>query len=149
MYNVSSIFNLKIKSLQFDWGGEYMPLSTLLVSFGITSHFSCPHTHKQNGSIEHKHRHIVETILGILHHSHVSIQFWDDAFQLACYLINHMSTPLLQHTLQFQKLFWKPKRGCPRSGRWLGKPKLGCPRSGRWSHPISIDCKIFDRKYLW
>jgi hypothetical protein len=34
---------------------------------GITHRLSCPHTHQQNGAIERKHRHIVETGLALLH----------------------------------------------------------------------------------
>jgi hypothetical protein len=43
---------------------------------------SCPHTHQQNGAIERKHRHIVETGLALLSHAHLPLKFWDDAFPL-------------------------------------------------------------------
>ena len=44
--------NLKIKTVQFDWGGEYKPFSTLLASFGISDRLTCPYTNHENGVVE-------------------------------------------------------------------------------------------------
>jgi hypothetical protein len=59
---VERFFDCKIKSMQSDWGDEYRPLNKLLQSLGISRCISCPHTHQQNGAVEHKY-HIVETAL--------------------------------------------------------------------------------------
>uniref|UniRef100_A0A2N9FFA4 Reverse transcriptase Ty1/copia-type domain-containing protein n=1 Tax=Fagus sylvatica TaxID=28930 RepID=A0A2N9FFA4_FAGSY len=66
----------------------------------IVSRFGLP-----NGSIERKHRHIVETGLALLSHSAMPLRYWDDAFQTACYLINRLPTPTLQNKSPFEKLF--------------------------------------------
>jgi hypothetical protein len=66
---------------------------------------SCPHTHQQNGSIERKHRHVVESGLALLSHAHTPLRFWDDAFQFACYLINRLPTSVLQFQSPYEKLF--------------------------------------------
>ena len=66
---------------------------------------SCPHTHQQNGSIERKHRHVVESGLALLSHAHTPLRFWDDAFQSACYLINRLPTSILQFQSPYEKLF--------------------------------------------
>jgi hypothetical protein len=95
---VECFFKEKIRTVQSDWGGEYRPFHTLLQSLGISHRVSCPHTHQQNGKIEHKHRHIVETGLALLSHAKVPLQFWEDAFSTACYLINRLPTPVLQIT---------------------------------------------------
>jgi hypothetical protein len=87
---VERYFNLKIKSLQSNWGGEYRSLSNYITNCGITHRVSCPHTHQQNGAVERKHRHIVETGLALLSHASIPLRFWDDAFQTACYLINRL-----------------------------------------------------------
>jgi hypothetical protein len=102
---VERFFDFKIKSVQSDWGGEYRPLNTLLHSLGISHRISCPNTHQQNGAVERKHRHIVETGLAILSHAHVPSQYWDDAFSTACYLINRMPTPVLKNRSPFELLF--------------------------------------------
>ena len=88
--------NLKIKSVQSDWGGEYRPVSTLLASFGISHRLTCPHTHHQNGVVERKHRHIIDLGLTLLHHASLPLQFWDYAFTTSVYLINRLSTASLK-----------------------------------------------------
>jgi len=59
-------FSLKIKSVQTDWGGEYQKLSIFFQTVGIHHCLICPHTHEQNGIVERRHRHIVETGLTLL-----------------------------------------------------------------------------------
>jgi len=59
-------FLLKIKSVQTDWGGEYCKLSIFFQTVGIHHRLICPHTHEQNGTVERRHRHIVETGLTLL-----------------------------------------------------------------------------------
>ena len=102
---VECFFNTQIKSVQSDWGGEYRTISTFFKNCGIVHRVSCPHTHQQQGSIERKHRHIVETGLSLLSHAHMPFRFWDDAFQIACYLINRLPTPVIQNKSPFEKLF--------------------------------------------
>jgi hypothetical protein len=67
---VEHFFNTNIKAIQSDWGGEYRPVNQLLQQLGILHRISCPHTHQQNGAIEQKHRHIVETGLALTHIYH-------------------------------------------------------------------------------
>jgi hypothetical protein len=98
-------FNCKIKSIQSDWGGEYRSLNKYFDTCGIVHRVSCPHTHQQNGAIERKHRHLVETGLALLSHASVPLRFWEDAFQTACYLINRLPTPLIKNLSPFEKLF--------------------------------------------
>jgi transposase InsO family protein len=102
---VERYFNLQIKSIQSDWGGEYRSLSNYLATCGISHRVSCPHTHQQNGAVERKHRHIVETGLALLYHASIPLRFWDDAFQTACYLINRFPQTLLKNISPFEKLF--------------------------------------------
>jgi transposase InsO family protein len=95
-YDLHSLSNSNIKAIQSDWGGEYRPISKLLQQLGILHRVSSPHTHQQNGAIERKHRHIVQTGLTLLSHAHLPLPFWDDALSTACYLINRMPTTILQ-----------------------------------------------------
>jgi hypothetical protein len=67
--HVERLLNKKILNVQSDWGGEYQRLNTYLKFVGIHHRVSCPHTHKQNGVAERKHRHIVEIGLALLAHS--------------------------------------------------------------------------------
>ena len=102
---VERYFNTKIISVQIDWGGEFRPLNTFFTQLGILHCRSCPHTHHQNGCVERKHRHVVETTLSLLAHSSVSHSFWDDACLTACYLINRLPSKVTQNISPFHKLF--------------------------------------------
>lgn len=100
-------FGHKIKSVQTDGGGEFRPLTSHFTSLGIIHRITCPHTHHQNGSVERKHRHIVETGLTLLSHASIPLHFWDHAFLTATYLINRMPTTTLQGQSPYSKLYGK------------------------------------------
>jgi hypothetical protein len=92
---VERSFSRKIISFQSDLGGEYKKLGSTLASLGIRHRQSCAYTHEQNGRVERKHRHVVETGLALMAQSSVPSRFWDYAFETAVYLINKMPTPVL------------------------------------------------------
>ncbi|GJU55993.1 putative ribonuclease H-like domain-containing protein [Tanacetum coccineum] len=54
-------FTTKLKNVQTDWGGEFRNLSSFFSSLGIIYRRSCPHTSEQNGFVERRNRHVVET----------------------------------------------------------------------------------------
>ena len=66
---------------------------------------SCPHTPAQNGRAKCKHRHITETGLAMLFHSHMPTTYWLDAFCFAIYIINRLPTPLLKGISPFELLY--------------------------------------------
>lgn len=94
-------FECKIKAVQSDWGGEYRPFTKALADFGIAHRLICPHTHHQNGSIERKHRHIVELGLTLLAQAHMPTSYWDHAFLIAVHLINRLPTVTLNYEVPF------------------------------------------------
>ena len=94
--HVERLLKHKIIHVQSDWGGgAYRNLNTFFNKLGISHHLSCPHTHQQNGAVERKHRHIVETGLTLLSHASVPFRFWSDAFATTCFLINRLPTRVL------------------------------------------------------
>ncbi|RVW29453.1 Retrovirus-related Pol polyprotein from transposon RE1 [Vitis vinifera] len=72
---------------------------------GIHHQLSCPYTPTQNGRAKRKHRHVTETGLALLFHSHFSLRFWVDAFSTATYIINRLPTPLLGGKSPFELLY--------------------------------------------
>lgn len=98
-------FNTKLKSIQTDWGGEFRPLSPFLASLGIIHRLSCPHTSEQNGFVERRHRHVVETGLTLLAQSGAPKRFWNFAFDTAVYLINKMPSRVASKISPFEHLF--------------------------------------------
>ncbi|KAJ6969913.1 hypothetical protein NC653_034466 [Populus alba x Populus x berolinensis] len=98
-------FSLKIKSVQTDWGGEYRKLNKFFQTIGIHHRLICPHTHEQNGTVERRHRHIVETGLTLLGQCNAPLRFWNYAMESSVYLINRMPTHVLQNKSPFACLF--------------------------------------------
>ena len=72
---VERLLNRKIKCVQSDWGQEYRSLHTYFKLIGIIHRLSCPHTHQQEGCVECKHRHVIDTTLALLVDSGVPKQF--------------------------------------------------------------------------
>ena len=54
---------------------------------------------------EHKNRHFVETTYTLLIHGGVPQRFWGDVILSACYLINRMSSLVLNNKLPHSILF--------------------------------------------
>ena len=73
----------------------------------ISFRSSCPHHPEQNGLVEWKHQHIVETGLTLLAHAHMPNTYWVDALNTAVYLINRLPTHVLNYLSPYEKLFQK------------------------------------------
>jgi hypothetical protein len=102
---VEKHFGFQIWSVQSDNEGEFQPLKTVFHSMSISYRLSCPHTHHQNGTVERKHRHLVETGLAFLPHALVPLNFWDEAFESSCYLINRLPSKVTSHKSPYEILF--------------------------------------------
>ena len=72
---VENQFDAKIKCLQSDNGGEFRSFMSFLQESGILHRFSCPYNSSQNGRVERKHRHVVETGLALLAHAGLPLKF--------------------------------------------------------------------------
>lgn len=100
-------FGLKTKSVQTDRSGEFKPLTHFLTLHGIIHRITCPHTHNQNGSVERKHRHVVEIGLILLDQANFLFMFWDHAFITTTYLINKLPSSTLGNNSPFFLLYSK------------------------------------------
>jgi len=72
-------------------------------SHDILHQTSCAYTPQQNGVVERKNRHLVETTRTFLIYDGVPQCFWGDAILNACYFINHMPSSVLEN--KFLTLF--------------------------------------------
>ena len=106
---VENQYSTKIKIFQSDGGAEFTSnrFQSHLQQFGIHHQMSCPYTPSQNGRAERKHRHVTETGLALLFHSHVPPRYWVDAFSTATYIINRLPLPVLGGLSPFEVLFGK------------------------------------------
>lgn len=74
-------------------------------AFGVQTFFSSLYARTANGSVERKHRHIVEKGRALLTHACVSYIFWTTTFDIAVYIINRLPTACLNNQSPFSILF--------------------------------------------
>lgn len=96
--------------MRSDNGTEFLnkDLTPFLASFGVIHQTSCVKTPQQNGVVERKHRHLLETARVLRFQSHLPISFWGDCLLTATHIINRLPTKLLQGKTPYQVLFNKP-----------------------------------------
>ena len=104
---VENQVQLTLKTIRTDGGGEFS--SKIFASFlqqkGIFHQQTCPHTPEQNGVVERKHRHLVETGLTLLAQSSLPKSFWVETFHTALFLINRLPIVDANTTSPYLKLF--------------------------------------------
>nr|XP_043611556.1 uncharacterized protein LOC122583197 [Erigeron canadensis] len=71
---------------------------------GIIHQRSMAYTPQQNGVVERKHRHLIETARAIKMHVDLPIRFWGDCVLVATYLINRMTMQYLSWKTPFEIL---------------------------------------------
>ena len=97
--------NCNVKAIQTDGGGEFKPLTKFFIQKGIRHRLTCPHTSEQNGLVERKHRHIVETGLTLLSQGALPMKYWNEAFNTSVYLINKLPTKVLNNRTPHEMIF--------------------------------------------
>ena len=104
---VENQFRSKLKTLRIDGGGEYTSnhFKSFCLDHGIQHQLSCPYTPQQNGVVERKHKHIVESGLSMLHQSNLPSFYWCYAFNTAIYLINRLPFSVLAFKSPWEFLF--------------------------------------------
>lgn len=102
-------FGFKIKSLQLDGGGEFISnaFKDLIASNGMTHRVSCPYTPQQNGLVERKHCHIIETTITLMDAAGLAQEFWYHASAHVVFLINRMPSKTLRMYSPYFALFDK------------------------------------------
>jgi hypothetical protein len=98
-------FNTKIRAFHSDWGREYKKLHPYFKCTGIQHRISCPYTHEQNGTVERKIRHLVDTCLTLLAHAKLPLKYWNYSLQHSAILINVLPSHSIANISPFKKLF--------------------------------------------
>jgi len=77
--------------------------TAFFLSKGIIHQTSCP---QQNGVVERKHKHLLETSRALLFHSSLPIKCWGECIFTATYLINRFPSKVIKGASPFQIFFW-------------------------------------------
>ncbi|RVW24902.1 Retrovirus-related Pol polyprotein from transposon TNT 1-94 [Vitis vinifera] len=103
---VQTQFSAKVQVLRSDNGGEYVnhQFREYFQQRGIIHETSCPQTPQQNGIVERKNRHVLETARALLIGAHAPTRFWADAVTTAVHLLNRMPSKVLDFQTPLQAL---------------------------------------------
>ena len=106
-FYIHTQFNAKILCVRSDNAKELIEddMKLLLLKFGIYHQTSCADTPQQNGVVERKHMHLLETARAIFLYSKVPDIFWGDNILCSAYLINRLPLSAVPHTSPYEKLY--------------------------------------------
>ncbi|KAJ0435743.1 putative RNA-directed DNA polymerase [Helianthus annuus] len=104
-------FKKRIKVFRSDNGTEFVNnnINMFCKNNGILHQTTCSYTPQQNGVVERKHRHLLNTARALMFQSGVPLKFWPDCVLTAVYLINRLPSSVLNSRSPFEVMFgFKP-----------------------------------------
>ncbi|KAJ0856487.1 putative RNA-directed DNA polymerase [Helianthus annuus] len=104
---VKTQFGKLIKRIRCDNGGEFVSnrMHNFYVVQGIILETTCPHTPQQNGVVERKHRHLLQTARALRFEANLPTKFWGECVMTAAYIINHLPSKTIDKKTPFEILF--------------------------------------------
>ncbi|KAI3722512.1 hypothetical protein L2E82_33551 [Cichorium intybus] len=104
---IENQFGKRIKRIRSDNGGEFT--SHTMLDFynqnGILFETTCPHTPQQNGVVERKHRHLLDTARALRFEAKLPNKFWGECVLTAAYIINRLPSTTLSNKTPYEKLY--------------------------------------------
>ncbi|GJV29321.1 putative RNA-directed DNA polymerase [Tanacetum coccineum] len=100
-------FERNIKNARCDDGGEFT-LNRMLNFYaeqGIILETTCPHTPQQNGVVERKHKHLLETARALKIEANLPIKFWGECILTATYIINRLPSKVIEDKTPCELLY--------------------------------------------
>ncbi|XP_076888172.1 uncharacterized protein LOC143538502 [Bidens hawaiensis] len=103
---VKTQFGKDIKRIRCDNGREFT--SNEMYNFyrenGILIETTCPHTPEQNGVVERKHRHLLETARALRFEANLPKGFWGECVLTATYIINRLPSTVIENKTPLELL---------------------------------------------
>ncbi|GJV40606.1 putative RNA-directed DNA polymerase [Tanacetum coccineum] len=100
-------FEKNIRRIRCDNGGEF--ISNQMIEFyanqGIILETSCIHIPQQNGVVERKHRHLLETTRALRFEANLPTRFWGECVLTAAYVINRMPSDVIGNKTPYEVLY--------------------------------------------
>lgn len=101
-------FSTRVKTIRSDNGSEFTCLTAYFAENGIVHDTSCVGTPQQNGRMERKHRHILNTARALRFQANLPVEFWGYCAHAAGYLINRTPTKLLGGKTPYELVYNRP-----------------------------------------
>ena len=104
---VETQFQTKVQKIRSDNAPELCEgqMKALLIKKGILHETSCVNTPQQNGVVERRHRHLLDTARALFFQAKLPIQYWGESLLCATYLINRMPLKPINFQTPYQLLF--------------------------------------------
>ncbi|CAL1356682.1 unnamed protein product [Linum trigynum] len=104
---VRTQFDKQVRRIQADNGPEFSAksLTEYYEEHGIILQTSCTDTPQQNGVVERKHRHLLDTARALRFHANLPIRFWGECVLTAAFLNNRMPLVSIGNKSPYQVLF--------------------------------------------
>ncbi|CAL1356196.1 unnamed protein product [Linum trigynum] len=105
-------YGKSVRRIQTDNGREFTTpeLRDYYEKEGVVLQTSCINTPQQNGVVERKHRHLLDTARALRFHAGLPLRFWGECVLTAAYLINRMPLAPLHDKSPYQVLFDVPPK---------------------------------------
>nr|GEW18301.1 LTR retrotransposon like protein [Tanacetum cinerariifolium] len=102
-------FDTKVKCIRSDNALKFVkgPCVVYLANQGIEHQTTCVDRPQQNGMVERKHMHILEAARALRFQASMPLKFWGDCVTTATYLINRISSSVLNNKTPYEKLLNK------------------------------------------
>ncbi|CAJ2661961.1 unnamed protein product [Trifolium pratense] len=100
---IQTQYNHQVKIVRSDNGPEFL-MHDYYSSKGIVHQKSCVESPQQNGRVERKHQHLLNIARALLYQSNLPKQFWSFAVLHATYIINKITTPMLENKSPYEML---------------------------------------------
>ncbi|CAL1397449.1 unnamed protein product [Linum trigynum] len=102
-------FQGQVRRIQADNGSEFQTntLCDYYAEHGIVLQTSCVHTPQQNGVVERKHRHLLDTARALRFHAGLPVKFWGECVLTATFLINRLPSSVLRNKTPYEVLLGK------------------------------------------
>ncbi|GJW16952.1 cysteine-rich receptor-like protein kinase 8, partial [Tanacetum coccineum] len=106
---VATQFDKQVKIVRSDNALEFVKsqCGPELISQGIVHQTSCVDRSQQNGRVERKHRHILDTARAQRFHLKLPLKFWGDCVTTAAYLINKLPSFVVENLTPYEILLKK------------------------------------------
>lgn len=83
-------------------------LNGFLQQKGVLHQKSCVYTPQQNGVVQRKHRHILDTAGALFFQSRFPVQFWGECILTAVHIINRVSLSVLNNISPYEMFYKLP-----------------------------------------
>ncbi|GKE39445.1 cysteine-rich receptor-like protein kinase 8, partial [Tanacetum coccineum] len=102
-------FETQVKIVRSDNALEFVKgqCGPYLLSKGIVHQTSCVDRPQQNGRVERKHMHILDTARALRFHAKLPLKFWGDYVTTATYLINRLPSSVIGNVTPYEILLKK------------------------------------------